>query len=119
MAFRLSSSGCSLLLLEHLAESVYKQVEARITTVDYRARLSLPRASWMHLNAQLRRQVGCWDESKAGNQVTAGHMYSQPSEAKIGDGKFRATLGSIANTEHSVLEQDPNQALTRACGATE
>lgn len=71
MAFRLSSSGCILLLLERLAESVYKQVRARITTVDYRPRLSLPGASWaapecpaeeaagMHLNAQLRRQVGC------------------------------------------------------------
>lgn len=44
-------------------------------------------------------------------------MYSQPSEAKIGDSKFRARLGSIANTEHSVLEQDPSQALTRACRA--
>lgn len=32
-------------------------------------------------------------------------------EAKIGDGKCRARLGSIANTEHSVLGQDPSQAL--------
>jgi hypothetical protein len=73
----------------------------------------------MHLNAQLRRQVECCNESKAGNQVTAGYMYSQPSEAKIGDRKFRVRLDSIANTEHSVLEQDPSQALMRACRATE
>lgn len=73
----------------------------------------------MHLNAQLRNQLGCCNESKAGNQVTAGHMNSQPSEAKIGEHKFRARLDSIANTEHSVLEQDLSQALMWVCKATE
>lgn len=51
--------------------------------------------------AQLRRQVGGWDESKAENQVTAGHMYSQPL-AKIGDGKFRARLGS-SQTQNKIF----------------